>query len=187
MCHTVRGKRTRFWWAGRLCWHSILEEALSESLCREVLELKFFEHILDLPQSYKDKIFSKNFFLFVQTSAYLSETSLLLNLQCVYEHQKLIIFPVNQKINISGLILAHVLKCPTHENWEVLSCSPSLFLCPFPSVNDACSLQIQWADLHSFGLYSASNDVPVAHVNDKVGRLCRRYPSAECVSTQCCW
>lgn len=56
-------------------------------------ELKFIEHVLNLLQSEKDKIFSKNFFLSVQTSGCLSETSLLLSLRCIYEHQRVCYIP----------------------------------------------------------------------------------------------
>lgn len=57
-----------------------------------------------------------------------------------------------------------------------LSFPPSLFLCLFPSVNDGCFFQIKWADLHSFGLYSASNNVTVAHVHNEVGRPVQEVP-----------
>lgn len=121
----------------------------------------------------KTRFFSKNFFLFVLTSDYWSETNLLLNLQCIYEPQRLCYISAYQKTNLSVLVLARVLKCFTHENGVALSSSPSLFFCPFPSANDGCFLQTKWADLHSFGLYSASNN---ATVNSEVGRPVQEVP-----------
>lgn len=57
-----------------------------------------------------------------------------------------------------------------------LSSSLSLFSFPFPSVHDGCFLQIKCVDLHSFGLYSASNNVTVVDVNNEVGRPVQEVP-----------
>lgn len=145
MYHPVRGKRTRLWWAEWLCRHSILEEVLSEPLYREVLELKFIKHISNLPQSEKDRIFSKNFFVFVQTSDYWSETSLLLNLQCIYEHQRLYYIPSLSENKSPWLNIS--LCTEVSYSWKLNGFAlfpPPFLLCPFPSVNDCCFLQIKW-------------------------------------------
>lgn len=165
------------------------EEALSEPLWREVLELKYIEHILNLLQSEKDKIFSEHFFLFVQTLDCWSETSLLLNLQCKYMSIRGdIIFPAHQKINLSGLILACVLKCFTLENQVWLYPLPSPFFL-FPSL-----LYMMAASYKSNVLICTALGF-ILHLImwqwltwiTKWGGLCRRYPSAVYITTKCCW
>lgn len=106
--------------AGTVFW----EEALAVPLCGEVLELKFIEHIFNLLLSEKDKIFKKNFFLFVQISDYWSETSLLLNLQCIYEHQRLYYIPSLPENKSFWLRISLCTEVFYSWNWVALSFSP---------------------------------------------------------------
>lgn len=75
--------------AGTVFW----EEALSEPLCREVFWVEVHWTCPKSASVWERQDFQQELFFSVQTSGCLSETSLLLSLRCIYEHQRVCYIP----------------------------------------------------------------------------------------------